>query len=236
MIEKLPDLDEWENYLLKNKYNLQKITWNYEDLLSKEERDCISRSIAKFQLGEYSEGQKLIEFCEKYSRKYEDKILKKITSLFIKEEQAHSHILKRFMELNNIPILKNDWTDNIFRFLRSLSGYELSITVLITAEIIALTYYRALSKATKNKLLEDICLKIIEEERKHVLYESMLLKSMRKQKMRISQFFIFVAHKFLFCCSLLLVLIDHRNVIIRGGFNAYSFWAKNIEEFENAFK
>ena len=77
MIEKLPDLDEWENYFLKNKYNLQKITWNYEDLLSKEERDCISRSIAKFQLGEYSEGQKLIEFCEKYSRKYEDKILRK---------------------------------------------------------------------------------------------------------------------------------------------------------------
>ena len=65
MIEKLPDLDEWENYFLKNKYNLQKITWNYEDLLSKEERDCISRSIAKFQLGEYSEGQKLIEICEK---------------------------------------------------------------------------------------------------------------------------------------------------------------------------
>ena len=124
MIEKLPDLNEWENYFLKNKGNLQKLTWNYEDLLSIEERNCVARSIAKFQLGEYSEGQKLIEFCEKYSRKYEDKILKKITSLFIKEEQAHSYILKRFMELNNIPILRNDWTDNIFRFLRSLSGYE----------------------------------------------------------------------------------------------------------------
>ena len=77
MIDKLPDLDEWENYFLKNKCNLQKITWNYEDLLSKEERNCVSSSIAKFQLGEYSEGQKLIESCEKYSRKYEDNILKK---------------------------------------------------------------------------------------------------------------------------------------------------------------
>ena len=86
MIEKLPDLNEWENYFLKNKGNLQKLIWNYEDLLSIEERNCVARSIAKFQLGEYSEGQKLIEFCEKYSQKYEDKILKKITSLFIKEE------------------------------------------------------------------------------------------------------------------------------------------------------
>tara|TARA_Y100001968_G_C19301332_1_gene689219 strand:+ start:327 stop:1037 length:711 start_codon:yes stop_codon:yes gene_type:complete len=236
LIAKLPDLDEWENYFLKNKSNLQKITWNHEDLLSKEERNCISRSIAKFQLGEYSEGKKLIEFCEKYSQKYEDTTLKKITSLFIKEEQAHSYILKRFMELNNITTLKNDWSDNMFRLIRSLSGYELSITVLITAEIIALTYYKALSKATKNKLLKNICQKIIEEERKHVLYESMLLKNMRKQKLRISQFFIFVSHKFFFFCSVLIVLIDHRNVILRGGFNSYSFLSKNIEEFDKAFK
>ena len=216
--------------------NLQKITWNYQDLLSKKEKDCISSSIAKFQLGEYSEGQKLIEFCDKYSRKYEDKILKKITALFIKEEQAHSYILKRFMKLNNIAILKSDWTDNIFRLIRSISGYELSITVLITAEIISLTYYRALSKATKNNLLKDICLKIIEEERKHVLYESMLLKNMRKQKMRISQLLIFVSHKLFFLCSVLLVLMDHRKVIFSGGFNAYSFCVKNIEEFNIVFK
>ena len=236
MIVKLSDLNEWENYFLKNKLNLQKITWNYQDLLSKKEKDCISSSIAKFQLGEYSEGQKLIEFCDKYSRKYEDKILKKITALFIKEEQAHSYILKRFMKLNNIAILKSDWTDNIFRLIRSISGYELSITVLITAEIISLTYYKALSKATKNNLLKDICLKIIEEERKHVLYESMLLKNMRKQKMRISQLLIFVSHKLFFLCSVLLVLMDHRKVIFSGGFNAYSFCVKNIEEFNIVFK
>ena len=236
MIVKLSDLNEWENYFLKNKLNLQKITWNYQDLLSKKEKDCISSSIAKFQLGEYSEGQKLIEFCDKYSRKYEDKILKKITALFIKEEQAHSYILKRFMKLNNIAILKSDWTDNIFRLIRSISGYELSITVLITAEIISLTYYKALSKATKNNLLKDICLKIIEEEKKHVLYESMLLKNMRKQKMRISQLLIFVSHKLFFLCSVLLVLMDHRKVIFSGGFNAYSFCVKNIEEFNIVFK
>ena len=236
MIVKLSELNEWENYFLKNKLNLQKITWNYQDLLSKKEKDRISSSIAKFQLGEYSEGQKLIEFCDKYSRKYEDKILKKITALFIKEEQAHSYILKRFMKLNNIAILKSDWTDNIFRLIRSISGYELSITVLITAEIISLTYYRALSKATKNNLLKDICLKIIEEERKHVLYESMLLKNMRKQKMRISQLLIFVSHKLFFLCSVLLVLMDHRKVIFSGGFNAYSFCVKNIEEFNIVFK
>ena len=140
------------------------------------------------------------------------------------------------MDSNNIATLERHWTDNLFRSIRSLAGYELSITVLITAEIIALTYYDALSKATQSKLLKNICLKIIEEERKHVLYESMLLKNMRKQKLRISQFFIFVSHKFFFFCSVLIVLIDHRNLILRGGFNSYSFLSKNIEEFNKAFK
>ena len=235
MLEKLPDLTEWKNYFLNNESNLHKIDWSENHLLSKGERECISKSIAKFQLGEYSEGKKLIDFSEKYAQKHDDKIIKQITTLFIKEEQAHSYILKRFMESNNIATLKKDWTDNLFRFIRGLAGYELSITVLITAEIIALTYYDALSKATGNKLLKKICLKIIQEERKHILYESMLLKSMRIQKKMVNKLFIDSVHKFLFFSSVVLVMFDHRTVISRGGFSSYAFWSKNWEEFDKVF-
>ena len=164
-----------------------------------------------------------------------DKTIEQITNLFIREEQAHSYILKRFMDSNNIATLERHWTDNLFRSIRSLAGYELSITVLITAEIIALTYYDALSKATQSKLLKNICLKIIEEERKHVLYESMLLKSLRKQKLPLYKVVIELGHKCLFFFSLLLVLLDHRAVILRGGFTSYSFWSQNWEEFYKVF-
>ena len=235
MIAKLPDLDEWKKYFLHNQGNIKKITWSDNHFLSKEERECISRSIAKFQLGEYSEGKKLIDFCENYAQRYEDKTIKQITNLFIREEQGHSYILKRFMDSNNIATLERHWTDNLFRSIRSLAGYELSITVLITAEIIALSYYEALSKATQSKLLKNICLKIIEEERKHVLYESMLLKSLRKQKLPLYKVVIELGHKCLFFSSVLLVLIDHRAVILRGGFTSYAFWSKNWEEFYKVF-
>ena len=235
MIAKLPDLDEWKKYFLHNEGNIQKITWSDNHFLSKEEKECISISIAKFQLGEYSEGKKLIDFCENYAQRYKDKTIKQITNLFIREEQAHSYILKRFMDSNNIATLERHWTDNLFRSIRSLAGYELSITVLITAEIIALTYYDALSKATQSKLLKNICLKIIEEERKHVLYESMLLKSLRKQKLPLYKVVIELGHKCLFFSSLLLVLLDHRAVILRGGFTSYSFWSQNWEEFYKVF-
>ena len=235
MIAKLPDLDEWKKYFLHNEGNIQKIRWSDNHFLSKEEKECISSSIAKFQLGEYSEGKKLIDFCENYAQRYKDKTIKQITNLFIREEQAHSYILKRFMDSNNIATLERHWTDNLFRSIRSLAGYELSITVLITAEIIALTYYDALSKATQSKLLRNICKKIIEEERKHVLYESMLLKNLRKQKLPLSKVVVEFGHKGLFFSSLLLVLIDHRKVILRGGFTIYSFWSKNWNEFYKVF-
>ena len=235
LISKLPDLDEWKDYFLNNKSNLQKIVWSDNNLLSKDERECISSSIAKFQLGEYSEGKNLKDFCEKYAQQYEDKTIIEITNLFIREEQAHSYILKRFMDSNNIATLERHWTDNLFRSIRSLAGYELSITVLITAEIIALTYYDALSKATQSKLLKNICLKIIEEERQQVLYESMLLKSLRKQKLPLYKVVIELGHKCLFFSSLLLVLLDHRAVILRGGFTFHSFWSQNWEEFYKVF-
>ena len=78
-------------------------------------------------------------------------------------------------------------------------------------------------------------MKIIEEERKHVLYESMLIKSLRKQKLPLHKVVIELGHKCLFFSSLLLVLLDHRAVILRGGFTSYSFWSQNWEEFYKVF-
>ena len=42
-------------------------------------------------------------------------------------------------------------------------------------------------------------------------------------------------HKCLFFSSLLLVLLDHRAVILRGGFTFHSFWSQNWEEFYKVF-
>ena len=63
--------------------------------------------------------------------------------LFIKEEQQHSRYLAAFMESEGIPLLPRHWVDSTFRLLRGLAGLELSLTVLVTAEIIAVPYYRA---------------------------------------------------------------------------------------------
>ena len=55
--------------------------------------------------------------------------------IFIKEEQQHSRYLAAFMESQSIPRLQKHWVDRVFRKLRGLAGLELSLTVLVTAEI-----------------------------------------------------------------------------------------------------
>jgi hypothetical protein len=106
--------------------------------LSDEERQCIQDSIAAFQLGEYSEGHNLLRFARAYAQRCGDDTLVQITRDFIKEEQRHALLLKRFMVAQSLEVIQRNWTDTMFRRLRRYVGYELPITVLIIAEIIAL--------------------------------------------------------------------------------------------------
>jgi hypothetical protein len=61
-----------------------------------------------------------------------------VTAFFVQEERKHSELLARFMEKHGIPPRASDWTDAVFRRLRRPFGFEVSLSVLITAELIAL--------------------------------------------------------------------------------------------------
>src|SRR5205085_5738703 len=117
---------------------------------------CVGKSIAAFQLGEQSEGKGLLKAADSFAQNTDNPYLSQITRLFIAEEQNHALLLRKFMELNGIPLLKHNWTDSIFRRLRKNVGFELSITALITAEIISVVYYDAMNNATKSHLLKRI--------------------------------------------------------------------------------
>jgi hypothetical protein len=86
-------------------------------------------------------------------------------------------MLARFMEKHGIPKKASDWTDDVFRALRKPLGFEAAISILFTAEIIGLVYYRALREATGSRLLRAICNKILEDEKSHLEYESVLIRS-----------------------------------------------------------
>ncbi|MBI4853125.1 MAG: hypothetical protein HY819_15140 [Acidobacteria bacterium] len=228
----LPPLAHWQKHFESNESN-SPINWEVEDILTQKEFDNIKNSIAAFQLGESSEGKHLIQAAKNYAQKYNDPYLITITRLFIKEEQGHALLLKRFMDKNKIPTIRKNWSDDIFRKLRKNVGFELSITVLITAEMLSLIYYSALFNATGSKLLKSICEKLVKDEVTHIKYESELLNSIRKEK--LLKHLVCFAHQFFYFGTMLVVYLSHHKVLNAGGYNFGGFWKHCWEEFSNSF-
>jgi hypothetical protein len=231
----LDSLKDWRAYFIQNSENKGDFNWYAEDLLTGEEKDCVGKSIAAFQLGEHSEGKGLMKAADSFARRNDNAYLSDITRLFIAEEQNHALLLRKFMELNGIPLLKRNWTDSIFRRLRKNVGFELSITVLIAAEIISLVYYDALKGGTKSSLLKSICSKILSDERIHVKYESEILNSIRQTKSTFHRVITSLLHRFLFLGTVFVVYVSHRKVLNRGRYDFANFVAACWLEFSNCF-
>jgi len=143
--------------------------------LTERERRIITPSIQQFQLGEGARGQRLLERGQRFGRRAGDPLFGGALELFIREEQQHSRYLAAFMESQRIPRLQSHAVDSIFRILRGLAGLELSLTVLVTAEIIAVPYHRALRAATGSPILKTICTRILEDEASHLRYQASML-------------------------------------------------------------
>ncbi|MEL6221636.1 MAG: hypothetical protein AAFR31_03220 [Cyanobacteria bacterium J06627_8] len=234
-MDALFSLNRWFAYFEKNAACEPDIPWEAHELLTADDYQTIQHSIATFQRGEYSEGRQLMAFARHYAQSQGDNTLAKITQLFVKEEQLHASLLKRFMEKHGIPCLKKEWTDVLFRTLRRHAGYEVSITVLITAEIIALTYYDALQNCTESKVLQAICTRLLSDERAHVAYESELINHMRSQKSAFRQWGDRHLHRHLFLFTTLLVYVEHRLVLNRGGYTFLQFWKACWSDFSQHF-
>ncbi len=133
----------WCDYFRANRTTSADLPWDDAYKLTQGERLAIERSIQQFQLGEGAAGRRLLERGHAYSEAAGDPFFQEALTLFIKEEQRHSGHLLRFMRQQGIPAIGKHWLDSVFRRLRVFSGLELELRVLVTAEIIAVPYYRA---------------------------------------------------------------------------------------------
>jgi hypothetical protein len=158
--------------------------WNHEYKLSRAEARSIRKSIQQFQLGEGAEGRCLLKRGRAFAQTAADPYFVEALALFIKEEQRHSGQLLRFMEQQGIPALGGHWVDHVFRRLRVLAGLELELRVLVTAEIIAVPYYRALGRATGSELLRAICESILVDEAGHLRFQASMLSRIEALRSR----------------------------------------------------
>jgi hypothetical protein len=129
-------------------------------------REAVARSIARFELGESGDGERIRRLAEAtgdidYARAIE---------LFVAEENQHARWLGILRERFGGEKLESHWSDSAFVLLRHLGGLRREICVLLTAEVIALTYYRVLPLAYHDPVLRAACDRILLDERGHVAF------------------------------------------------------------------
>lgn len=227
---------EWVEYFRTNSRSLLPIPWDQGAQVTDRQRDAIAVSIAEFQLGESSEGRHFIACARAYAAHSGDENYVAALGAFIAEEQRHARDLGRFMDLAGIPRAGHSWPDRIFRWLRRRAGLELSITVLVTAEIIARVYYAALRDATCSTVLRTLCRQILADEIRHVQFQAERLAILRRGRSRRTIAAAQVAHRLFLAGTCLVVWHKHRRAMRAGGYGFRRFWRETWSYMRDALR
>ena len=223
---------DWVDHFRWNGSVAMRIPWHIGPDLSDEERAAIAHSIQMFQLGEYAEGRHLMGYAKRWADRTGDTLYPEAIRMLIGEEQRHAGVLGRFMEINGIARIKRGCTDGIFWQARNLFGnLEVSISVLVTAEIIAKIYYPALRDATASIVLRAICAQIHREEIAHVEFQTEQLARIRAERPAYGIWATRVLHRMLFYPTLMVVGLSHRIALRRGGLTLRQFFIRCHREF-----
>ncbi len=227
---------EWRQYFEENARSLLDVPWQLGPDLTPEERAAIARSLKEFQAGESSEGKQLFRSAQAYAARTGDGDYVQAVRLFIAEEQRHARDLGRFLAQNGIPLVRTTFTDRVFRKLRHLfRGLEVSVAVLITAELIAKVYYAVLREATQSPILRRLCEQILHDELRHVQFQAQQLAKLRAGRRRLPRAATMGLQRFLYLGTVPVVWAVHRPVIRRGGLSPVGWWRACWREFDEAF-
>ncbi len=229
-------MTDWQAYFESNRANLIPVDWSDRYRLTPDEVRTILSSVQQFQLGESSEGRRMLAQAAQYAETSGDHAYLPALRLFVQEEQRHAAELARFLQQQSLPCKEKHWVDDVFRGLRRLTTLEMSVVVLLTAEVIAVTYYKALQDATQSPTLRTICTQILRDEIKHLEFQSETLAKIRRGRGALAQAITRLLQRVLFTGTLVIVWHEHGTVYRAGGFRLRKFWARNWQRFIHTFE
>jgi hypothetical protein len=227
---------DWIAYFRANAADLLPIPWHEGAGITDAEREAIASSVQAFQLGESGEGHHIFRCAKEYIDARGDAEYLPALRLFIAEEQRHGRDLARFLKMAGVPLIRKTWTDTLFRWLRHQAGLDLSISVLVAAEVIALVYYEALRNATKSAVLRRLCDQILSDEVAHIRFQSERLALIRRHRPAWQIPIINGLHRFLFTGICPVVWWTHGRVYRAGGFSFRRFWRESWHAMEDSLR
>jgi hypothetical protein len=228
--------EQWRDYFRHNGLSLLAIPWSDGVTFSDEEKQAVAASIQEFQLGESSEGKHFQGLAKEYASRTGDLDYVHALRLFIGEEHRHARDLGRVLDLAGIARIGHTWPDAVFRWLRHRAGLELSIAVLVTAEIIAKVYYAALREATRSSVLRRLCDQILADEVQHVRFQCERLAILRARHVKLTVWLKGTLQRTFFAGTCWVVWWKHRHALRAGGFSYRSFRRSARAEMNEAIR
>ena len=154
---------------------------------------------------------------------------------FIREEQRHSAVLGLFLDRESIPRLHHHWVDHLFRRIRNLAGFELMLTVLVTAEFIAIPYYTAIHDATKSECLRKIARRILNDEVQHLEFQADNLALCAAKRGDFGRLMSIVFQWLVLSLAAALVYSMHSRLFRAAGFGPLRFWSMAFDAHKAIF-
>jgi hypothetical protein len=147
----------WGEHFRRSALDQLDIPWHEANRLSDDQRRILIPSLQDFQLGESSDGRHGLARAGAYGNRVGDPYYAETMRLFFAEENRHAAYLACYLQIQDEPLIAHSWTDFVFRRVRRLMGLETLLTVLLSVELIAEVYYRAIFNATRCPTLRAIC-------------------------------------------------------------------------------
>jgi hypothetical protein len=182
-------------------------------------RQTLARSIERFELGESGDGERLRRLAAETG----DATYARAIELFVAEEGQHARWLGILRERFGGVRLDSHWSDRAFVLLRHIGGLRREICVLLTAELIALTYYRVLAQACDDPVLEAACERILLDERGHVAFHRATLSTEFARMPTPARAVAVLSWRAFVAAVAAVVAWDHRGVLALAGISRSDF-------------
>ncbi|OHT87978.1 ferritin-like domain-containing protein [Mycobacteroides saopaulense] len=158
-------VDHFEENRRRNREIDAAIDWRTDTTLSPHTARIIGHSLQRFEIGERGDGDVLLG-----KARIGDPHYARALELFVAEEQQHARLLSRSLEHLGVPPLAHHWSNAVFVSARRMSSLRWEVMVLAVAEVVALSYYAAMSRCG-DRAVESMSRRILDDEHHHVAFQ-----------------------------------------------------------------
>lgn len=221
----MTDSRRWLEYFRSNQAEPEEIPWDKANPAPADAlRDIIIPSLQQFQLGENASGLHFLALARRHAKATGDPDFAEAIALFIAEEQRHSSLLACYLRRAGAPLLRRHWIHSVFRQIRHWAGLESKVTVLVTAEIMAVPYYRAMLEVCNCPALAAICRRILREEAQHLLFQANTLRRLQRGRPGALVTLTHAGQEVLLASTCLAAWLEHRRVFQAAGDGFLDVW------------